>query len=73
MNIATPIWMTTAQKRQWRAMRNLWREKTYIVSDQPEHNSSLLICVLRDEGRMLMLIDPDGYVSSAASVDNIKI
>lgn len=73
MNRPLPSWLTIEQKRQWRAMRNLWREKTYIVSDDPEYNSSLMICVLRDEGRMLMLIDPDGYVSSAASIDNVKL
>lgn len=72
MNRPLPAWLTTAQKRQWRAMRNLWRERTAIVSDEPEYNRSLLIEVMREEGRMLLLIDPDGYVSSAASIDNLK-
>lgn len=73
MNLPLPAWMTTAQKRQWRAMRNLWRERTAIVSDEPEYNRSLLIEVMREDGRMLLLIDPDGYVSSAASIDNLKL
>lgn len=69
-NVKLPFWLTMDQKRQWYSMRQTWRENIRIVSNEPEFNRGLLVCANRDGKKMLMLIDPDGYVSSAASVDN---
>jgi len=70
-NVKLPSWLTMDQKRQWYSMRQAWRKNIRIVSNEPEFNSGLLVCVSPSDGKkMLLLIDPDGYVSNAAFVGN---